>query len=171
MMRLFVCSCATLVAAVDPLELLPPGVSSGLAAKLSDEQPYTLNLMPPEEATSTLNAQVDSLFKIEKAHERGMEQLSVAQKQRILNAEIAKVKDIVAHAAHKSFLRKVMSVDHEIDLHPPVESAADIQASVNEILKSVTGRAQSEAAYDNVMKQQLLAAEIGKIKQIVASAY
>ena len=151
---------------VDPLEILPPGIATGIVAKASDRQPYTLNLMAPEEGNT--NTMVDSIYKIERSNEKSIEALSIANKQRLLNAEISKVRNIVRNA-RKSFLRK--SADYEIDLHPPTESKSQIDADVNTILKTIAARSASEGAADAALKAQLLAAEIGKIRAITAGAH
>ena len=148
---------------LDPLELMPPGVTSGLVAKSSDTQPYTLDLHAPEESVAAVSSQIDSIFKIERANEKNMEHMDIAEKQRLLNDEISKVRQLVQHSRH-SFLRR--AADYYINLHAPSESKSDIDAAAGNVLKSVAARASSDASADAALKAQLLALEMGKIKSI-----
>ena len=158
----------------DPLEMLPPGVAGGVAAAVRDETPYTLNLMPPTESSVEQNGLIDSYMAIESGHERAMEASAVAAKQRLLNAEIAKVHSIVA--GRHSFLRSVYSTlapkaDHTFVLHAPAEDKAAIDAAANSILKVEAAKAASAAKADAELKQQLLNREISKIGDIVRGAF
>ena len=162
----------------DPLEMLPPGVAGGVAAAVRDETPYTLNLMPPSESSVEQNGLIDSYMAIESGHERAMEASAVAAKQRLLNAEIAKVHSIVAgHNSRSAFLQRSVystlapKADHTFVLHPPAEDKAAIDAAANSILKVEAAKAASAAKADAELKQQLLNREISKIGDIVRGAF
>ena len=160
---------------IDPMEMIPPGIASGLVARIQEEQPYTLNLMPPEEAAPESAALADTVMEVEKIREHGIEAAAVAEKQRLLNAEISKIHAIVAAARHHSFLRSFYSsmvpkADYIVVLHAPSESKADIDAATNALLKVEAAKLQAGAASDAAAKRRLLAAELAKIKSIVAGS-
>ena len=172
---IFVSGVLAAIPKIDPLEMLPPGIASGLAAKIQEEQPYTLNLMPPEESAPESAAAADALMEVEKIREHGIEGAAVAEKQRLLNAEISKIHAIVAAARHHSFLRSFYSSmaptpDYTVVLHAPSESKADIDAATNALLKVEAAKLQSGASADAAAKRRLLAAELAKIRSIVAGS-
>lgn len=88
--------------------ILPPGVATGLDAAMRAQSPLTLAMHAPEEDSHVVNSQIDSLLKIENLASKAAEAAQVADKQRLLNAEIAKIHQIVA-GSRRSFLaqRKV----------------------------------------------------------------
>ena len=153
----------------DPLEIIPPGVAGGIVAKARDSTPWTVNLMPPSESAAETAGLIDSFMAIEKGAEKSLEESALAGKQRLLNAEIAKVHSIVAGARHHSFLAP--HADHQFVLHPPTEDKASIDAAVASILKVESGRSSAAAANDAALKQAMLSAEVGKIGRIVSGAF
>ena len=158
----------------EPVEMLPPGIASGAQARVSDETPYTLNLSPPADSAGETNGLMSSLFKIENMREAAIEGSSIAEKQRLLNAEISRVHALVAGSRHKSFLQyagMVRKADYEIDLHEPAESRGDIQAAANSVLKAESSAMQTVSSADAALKKDLLTAEMGKIRRIVAGAF
>ncbi|CAD7975903.1 unnamed protein product [Amoebophrya sp. A25] len=176
--RLFVAAClASSAQAVrmnaipDPLSILPPGVAGGIAAAVSDETPYVLNLMPPTEDGAAMNGLIDSFAGIEKSHEQAIEAEAVADKQRLLAAELQKVRSIVA-AKHSAFLMTPLApkADHAFVLHAPSESASDISGAVNSIMIVETAIAQQADSGAAAMKKALLAHEIAAIGSIVRGA-
>ena len=160
MMRLFLLSVVAVSAAVDPLEILPPGVATGLSA-MSEQSIYTLNLYSPGAASSDA---VDAVFAGENSAATSREAAAVAAKQALLNNEVAAVHAMVGH---RSFLR----ADYQINMHSAPESASDIDAYVNSLMKVESSRAQAAAASASSLKKALLAAEMARIHSIVAHGF
>ena len=101
------------------ISILPPGIATGLAAKARSLQPVTLAMHPPEEDAHAVNTAIDGFLKVEQLRSKSAEAAEVAQKQRLLNAEIAKIHSIVGGA---SFLRGPMgdivpSSDYTVNVH------------------------------------------------------
>ena len=164
------------VASRASFDVLPPGVSSGINARLGDTQEWTLALHPPEEDRKLVGSMIDSIMKIENENERAMQGDYIAEKQKILNAEISRVRALVANSKKASFLgssnygdlRRV--ADYQINLHEPGESASDIQAEIKAITKVENAKASASAADYIADKQRLLNAALKKVRQIVGAA-
>ena len=73
---------------------LPPGVATGLAAKKLESEPVTLAMHPPEEDAHSVNTGIDALLKVSQLESKHAETAEVSAKQRLLNAEIAKIHSI-----------------------------------------------------------------------------
>ena len=158
-------------------DVLPPGIASGINARVGDTQEWTLALHPPEEDRRLVGSMIDSIMKIENANERAMQSDYIAEKQKILNAEIGRVRALVAGAKKSSFLessnygdlRRV--ADYQINLHEPEESASDIQSELKAIAKVENAKASASAADYTADKQRLLNAALKKVRQIVGAAF
>jgi hypothetical protein len=156
---------------VDPLTILPPGVASGVAASSDDSTPYTLNLHPPEADAAEMNQRMNSLAKIEDTKEQEMEMKFATERQSMIDDEVQMVHELVASHRRSSFLQSMYRpADYEVVLHAPSESASDVTASTNAILKVEGAKASKAAASDAALKNALLSAEIAKIAAIVAGS-
>merc|ERR1719253_112998 len=109
---------------------------------------------------------IDSVLKIEEGMERAHESDFVGEKQKLLNAELAKVHQMVA--SRKSFLGGLRrTADYSITMHAPEETASDVRSALKAI-RRVEAAKQSSAMADYVAdKQRLLNAEIAKIHSLV----
>ena len=135
--------------------------------------------MPPEASKIGANTLIDSEFKSELAREHAQESSTIARKQRLLAAEIAKVHDIVA-SRRASFLSGpldgaalgglVRGADYTLNVHPPAETASEIAGGMNSLLKVENARAAAANASDLSEKQALLKAELRAIRSIVHGA-
>ena len=157
-------------------DVSPPGISSGINARVGDAQEWTLALHPPEEDKNLASSMIDSIMKVENQNERAMQSDYLAEKQKILNAEIARVHTLVAGARKASFLKQShfgdlrRVADYQINLHEPEETASDIRAELKAIAKVENSKQSASAADYTSDKQRLLNAAIAKVRQIVASS-
>ena len=143
---------------------LPPGVASGLYAAGPGNDDYELVFHPPQEDTKMVNDAIDSVLKIEETADAARSADYLAEKQRLLNAEIAKVHSLIGN----SFLGSVRrTADWAINMHAPEESASDVHANLAAIRRTEASKAASANAEYTANKRRLIAAEIAKIHHIV----
>merc|ERR1712224_667738 len=120
----------------------------------------------PEQSSQEVAANVDDSLPAERGFQAGIDEDSIAAKQRLLNAEIHKVHALVG-GRRSSFLEGlVRKADYEVNLHEPAESSADIDAAVNNILKTETGKMGSSSKTFSADKARLLQQELAKISSI-----
>ena len=166
--------------------LLPPGIINFASQKLAGLQDYELDLHPPEDDARIVADQLNSLRTIESAADKQAEADMLASKQRLLNAEIASIRSIVASNVHRSasFLQRndgmfspaslfgsmVGHSNFEINLHPHEEISSDIKAHADAILKAEDSRQSSEIAAFTADKKRVLQAGLGEMRRIVADA-
>ena len=172
------------VAAEKNIPFLPPGIAGAIqGARLSHED-LTLALHPPQEDEKNVNDALDSLLKIEQLAGKAAESDYIAQKQRLLNAEISKIHDIVSGSAKGSFLSVaarpfdsagifgdiLADSDYEIRMHPPEQTAAEVTSALQSLLKVENSKLASATADFVADKKRLLNAEVSKIRSLVAGA-
>ena len=91
-MRAFVCFAASVASSVAEL---PPGTKAGLYGEAVAQAAYTLNLHPPAEDPSTVEASLDALMGAENAKRQHADELYSAKKQEMLDAEKRAIREIV----------------------------------------------------------------------------
>ena len=174
-MKLLLAFAALAVGAnAEKFAFLPSGVATGLNAAVRAESPLTLAMNPPEEDSHMVNSQIDALLKIENLASKAAETAQIADKQRLLNAEISKIHQIVG-ASRRSFLQKrgifgdiIPAGEYTVNVHAPEENAAEIEASINALLKVENRKAAAANADFAADKQRLLDAEKGALRKILA---
>jgi len=77
---------------------LPPGIKAGLYGDIVAHSDFQMNLRPPEESTRDVEQSLDALLKLEESTATAEEAEATAAKQRMLNIEKAKIRDIVTNA-------------------------------------------------------------------------
>ncbi len=125
---------------VQGISILPPGIATGLAAKARSLQPVTLAMSPPEEDSHAVNTAIDGFLKVEQLRSKAAETAEVAQKQRLLNAEIAKIHSIVGGS---SFLKQeqAQAGGHgHTDTSIPSDAAAAEAAQIRDQLLGMSSR-------------------------------
>jgi hypothetical protein len=176
MVRAVVSLISVAVVAAD-LPFLPPGVQSGIEGKRASLSDVTLVLHPPEEDIADAKSSVDALLEVEKLGQRAVTADYLAAKQGLLNAEIAKIHEMVA-GRRASFLQKaeadlfgdlVSSSDYEVTLHAPEESAAEMKAGISNLLKVEAEKQASTAKQFADDRAALIAAAVSKIHSTVAA--
>merc|ERR1719230_629499 len=110
-LALAICAVASGVSATTAIPFLPPGVGSALQGARLRHEDLTLALHPPEEDQKVVNDSLDSLLKIEQLVGKASERDFIAQKQRLLNAEVGQIHAMVAGAGKTSFLLKARPFD------------------------------------------------------------
>ena len=118
---------------------LPPGVQSGIQSAKDDADAVTLVMHPPQEDALDAKNSVDAVLAGEKLYQRAVASDFVAAKQRALNAEIAKIHQMIQ--GRRSFL-KADDV-YEVNLHVPEQTAAEMSAGIRDL---AGGEAANSAA-------------------------
>lgn len=77
---------------------LPPGIKAGLYGDIVSHSDFQMNLRPPEESTHDIEKSLDALLKLEEGKNKAAEADAAAVKQRMLNIEKLKIRDIVKTA-------------------------------------------------------------------------
>merc|ERR1712006_73550 len=77
---------------------LPPGIKAGLYGDAVGHSDFQLNLRQPEESTRDVEESLDALLKFEESKAEAARAEAAASKQRMLNIEKAKIRDIVSTA-------------------------------------------------------------------------
>jgi hypothetical protein len=139
-------------------------VSTGLHAAAVGGDEWQLNMHPPEEDSKMVSDAIDSTLKIEETIEKAHESDFLAEKQKLLNAELAKVHQMAGHSFLQGPIRR--TADYSVVLNAPEETATDVRSALR-ALRTVEANKERSAMADYVAdKQRLLAAEISKIHHI-----
>lgn len=77
---------------------LPPGLKAGLYGDIVGHSDFQLNLRPPEESTHDTEKALDAILKMEASKGKEAADDGTAAKQRMLNIEKLKIRDIVGSA-------------------------------------------------------------------------
>jgi len=165
--------------------VLPPGIANFASSTLTGLQDYELDLHPPQDDARVVADQLNALRTIESAADKQAESDLLASKQRLLNAEIASIRSIVAANVHRSsFLQRTDGMfspaslygsmvghsDFQLSLHPHEEIASDIKSQTDAILRAEDSRQASESAAFVADKKRILQAGLGELRRIVADA-
>lgn len=155
------------VAAFAPTTNLPPGIATGFENYRLKQRDVTIALYPPEEDENIVKQNVDNLLKVELLHGKAIDSDIIAEKQRLLNAEIAKVHDLVRYS-RSSFLRDYPESDYQLNVHPPESNSAEIDAALKALLKVENVKSAVENADYQADKKALLLAELRAARAIGA---
>ena len=79
-------------------EALVPGLTSALYGDIAGHSDFELNLHPPEETTQDIQESLDALMKSEDISRKASEADSISEKERMIEAEKAAIKEIVSSA-------------------------------------------------------------------------
>merc|ERR1719352_917472 len=77
---------------------LPPGIKAGLYGDIVGHSDFQMNLRPPEENTHDTEKALDAILTLEESKAKEAESNAAAVKQRMLNIEKVKIRDIVRTA-------------------------------------------------------------------------
>ena len=90
--------CLACVVVVASSRSLAPGANAGLYGDAVAHSDYTLNLQPPEENTHDVEASLDAIMKAEDEKRISSETEFAAAKQRLIDVEKERIRDIVREA-------------------------------------------------------------------------
>jgi len=165
---------------------LPPGIATFVSSTLGNLQDYELDLHPPEEDRRIAADQLNALKAIEVQADKAAEADIIASKQRLLNAEIASIRSIVAANVQRpaGFLQRLDDMispaslfgtmvghsDFQLNIHPHEELQGDIKSHADAILKVEDAKQATASAAFVADKKRILQAGLGEMRRIVADA-